>query len=323
MKPRSLALAAAGAPMSPGCEALFIVNPAAGHGRGRARWERGRELAESLWPGLQVAMTQRPGHGRELARAAALGGTELVVAVGGDGTLGEVVDGYLAAPETSRRRAVVATFPAGSGCDFARHVGVPRDPQAWAAAMAAGTRTRLDAALATFRAPDGAPRARHFLNVAALGLAGDVAAGVERRGKFLGGTLTYLLEGLLSIASARPKRMRLVVDGVAEPAAEYHLVAAANTSTIGGGMKLAPGADERDGLLEVLTVGALSKGELLRLMPAIYAGGHVGAPGVVLRRARRLEIHSDEVLPLNIDGDLDGRAPAVFEVQPKALPFLL
>ena len=302
---------------------LFIVNPAAGHGRGRSRWEKGRRLAEKLWPGLQVADTERPGHGRELARAAILAGTELVVAVGGDGTLGEVVDGYLAAPETSRRRAVVATFPAGSGCDFARHMGVPREPEAWAAAMAAGNRTRLDAALATFRAPDGAPRARHFLNVAALGLAGDVAVGVEKRGKALGGALTYFLEGLLAIAGARPKRMKLIVDGREEPPADYQFVAAANTSTIGGGMKVAPGADARDGLFDVLTVGALTRTELLKLMPSIYAGGHVGAPGVTLRRARRLEIHSEEDLPLNIDGDLDGRAPAVFEVQPKALPFLL
>lgn len=304
-------------------KALFVVNPAAGHGRGHARWEKGRELAERLWPGLEVAVTERPGHGRELARAAVLAGTELVVAVGGDGTLGEVVDGYLAVPETARRRAVVATFPAGSGCDFARHMGVPREPAAWAAAMAAGKRTRLDAALATFRTRDGAPRARHFLNVAALGLAGDVAVGVAERGKPLGGTLTYLFEGLLAIARARPRRMRLVVDGREEPASEYHFVAAANTSTIGGGMKVAPGADAMDGLLDILTVGALSRGELLKLMPSIYAGGHVGAPGVVLRRARRLEIHSDETLPLNIDGDLDGTAPAVFEVQPKAIAFLL
>jgi diacylglycerol kinase (ATP) len=276
-----------------------------------------------LWPDLEVAVTNSPGHGRELARAAVLAGTEMVVAVGGDGTLGEVVDGYLAVPETARRRAMLATFPAGSGCDFARHMGVPREPEAWAAAMGAGKRTRLDAGLATFRTRDGAPRARHFLNVAALGLAGDVAVGVEKRGKPLGGTLTYLLEGLLAIAGARPRRMRLVVDGREEPTAEYQLVAAANTSTIGGGMKLAPGADAQDGLLEVLTVGALSRGALLRLMPLIYAGGHVGAPGVVLRRVRRLEIHSDEELPLNIDGDLDGMAPAVFEVQPKAIAFLL
>jgi YegS/Rv2252/BmrU family lipid kinase len=310
-------------PPSDRVKTLFIVNPAAGHGRGHSRWETGRALAGRLWPRNEVRVTQHPGHGRELSRAAILDGTELVVAIGGDGTLGEVVDGYLCVPEKARRLASVATFPVGSGCDFARHMGVPRAPEAWAAAMAAGRRRRIDAALASFRTRDGAPRSRHFLNVAALGLAGDVAAGVERRGKPLGGTLTYLLEGLRAIAGARAKRMTLVVDGREEAPAEYHLVAAANTGTIGGGMKLAPQANAEDGLLEVLTVGALSRMELLRLMPSIYAGGHIGAPGIALRRARRLEVFSDEPLALNIDGDLDGVTPAVFEALPKAVAFFL
>jgi YegS/Rv2252/BmrU family lipid kinase len=302
--------------------ALFVVNPAAGHGRGGARWDEVRRLAAGLWPEHEVRFTEGPGHGRELSRAAVLGGADLVVAVGGDGTLGEAVDGYLSAPEAARAAAALATFPAGSGCDFARHAGVPREPRAWAAAMAAGRRRRLDAARASFRGRDGAARSRHFLNVAALGLAGDVALGVERRGKALGGALTYLLESLRAIAAARPRLMTLVVDGRAEAPAEYHLVAAANTSSIGGGMRVAPGADAEDGLLDLLTVGPLSRPRLLRLMPKVYAGGHVGAPGVVLRRARRVEIDCDEPLPLNLDGDLEGAAPAAFEVLPKAVPFL-
>ena len=301
---------------------LFIVNPAAGHGRGAARWETARALISAVWPSPIVAFTERPGHGRELAHAAALAGTDVIVAVGGDGTLGEVVDGYLSVPEDARRMTTVATFPAGSGCDFARHAGVPREPAAWARAMAAGNRRRLDAATAVFR--DGESiRTRHFLNVAALGLAGDVALGVHKRGKPLGGTITYFLEGLLAVAGARAKRIKLIVDGKEEVPAEYHLVAAANTSTIGGGMKLAPAADMQDGLLDLVTVGPMARLELLKLMPRVYEGGHVGADGVTIRRVRRVEIHCDEPLPLNLDGDLDGAAPAVFEAVPKALPFLL
>lgn len=302
---------------------LFIVNPAAGHGRGAARWRAARAHAARLWPGHDEVLTEGPGHGRRLAHDAALAGTGLIVAVGGDGTLGEVVDGFLSAPETARRGACLATYPAGSGCDFARHAGVPSDPDAWAAAMTAGRTRRLDGALASFRGLDGAPRQRRFLNVAALGLAGAVAEGVHKRGKPLGGTLTYLFEGLLAVATGRPVRLRLTVDGAAEPWAEYQLAAAANTSTIGGGMKVAPDADMEDGRLDLLTVGPLSRGELLRLLPKVYSGGHKGAPGVVLRRAERIEVESDRPLPLNLDGDLEGATPAVFEVLPGAIPFRL
>ncbi|MEQ1920148.1 MAG: hypothetical protein ABL955_13210, partial [Elusimicrobiota bacterium] len=162
-----------------------------------------------------------------------------------------------------------------------------------------------------------------FLNVAALGLPGEVAVTVARRGKFLGGTLTYLVEGALAVLGAKAKRMRLVIDGVEEPAASYHLVAAANTSTFGGGMKLAPQADAEDGLLDLLTIADMPRAELMALLPRAHSGGHLGRPGVTLRQARRIEIHSDEALPLNIDGDADGMAPVVFEVLPKALAFRL
>ncbi|PIR16618.1 MAG: hypothetical protein COV48_09565 [Elusimicrobia bacterium CG11_big_fil_rev_8_21_14_0_20_64_6] len=302
---------------------LFIVNPAAGHGRAGGRWEQVRALAKAVCPEMEIVRTERPGHGRELTRAAVESGVEVVVAVGGDGTLGEAVDGYLAVPSPVRRNSSLATFPAGSGCDFANHMGVPREPEAWVRAFAAGGQRRLDAGRATFRAADGTPRARHFLNVAALGIPGDVAVSVASRGKFLGGTLTYLVEGALAALTAKARRMRLTIDGVEEAPANYHLVAAANTSTFGGGMRLAPQADAEDGLLDLITIADMPRAELLSLMPRAYSGGHVGRPGVTLRRARRIEIHSDEVLPLNVDGDSEGFAPAVFEALPKAIVFRL
>ncbi|MDP3543374.1 MAG: diacylglycerol kinase family lipid kinase [Elusimicrobiota bacterium] len=302
---------------------LFIVNPAAGHGRAGGRWEKARALAKNLYPDMELVRTEKPGHGRELAREAVSDGVDLVVAVGGDGTLGEVVDGYLAVPEAARRGTTLSTYPAGSGCDFSGHMGVPREPEAWAEFLAAGTRRRLDAGRATFRAADGAPRSRHFLNVAALGLPGEVALAVDRHGKFLGGTMTYLVEGVLAVLAAKARPMRLTVDGATEPEARYHLVAAANTSTFGGGMRLAPGADAEDGLLDLLTIADMTRPELLSLLPRAYAGAHAGRPGVVLRRARRIEIHSEESLPLNIDGDADGLAPVVFEALPKAIAFRL
>ena len=127
----------------------------------------------------------------------------------------------------------------------------------------------------------------------------------------------------MAVLSAKAKRMRLTIDGVEEAPAAYHLVAAANTSTFGGGMKLAPSADAEDGLLDLLTIEDRTRAELLALLPRAYSGGHIGCPGVVLRRARRIEIDAEEALPLNIDGDAEGVTPAVFEVLPKAVAFRL
>jgi diacylglycerol kinase (ATP) len=300
-------------------QTFFIVNPAAGHGRAGRRWKAAYEAAARLHPSHRVIETERSGHGRELARRAVEDGARLLVAVGGDGTLGEVVDGFLSAAEDARQGAAVATFPCGSVCDFAGHMRIPRDPRAWAESFAKGSVRRLDAILAAFQA-DGATRTRRLLNMAAAGLPGDVAAAVAKRGKPLGGTLTYLLEGALAAATASPRPMRLTVDGKAEEGA-YHLFTVANTSTFGGGMKVAPGADAADGLLEVVTIGALSRAALLALMPRAHSGAHAGRPGVSIRQARTVELTTDEPLPLNLDGDLEGTTPARFEVLPGILPF--
>ena len=86
-------------------------------------------------------------------------------------------------------------------------------------------------------------------------------------------------------------------------------------------MKLAPDADAEDGLLDLLTIADMPRVELLALLPRAHSGGHLGRPGVALRRARRIEIRSEDRLPLNLDGDADGEGPAVFEVLPRAIAF--
>jgi diacylglycerol kinase (ATP) len=269
-----------------------------------------------------VWTTAGPGDGAVLARRALESRYTTVVAVGGDGTLGEVVNGYLDAPEALRDRAALATWPAGSGCDFGRQVGARPDPQQLAAGLTAGTVRRLDVGRVTCQDAMSRPTHRHFLNVAACGLAGEVALAVQRRGKALGGRLSYLVEAVHAIARARPRPMQLIVDGRVEPPVPYHLVVVANTSTFGGGMRVAPAADPSDGWLDLVTVGAVSRGQLLGLLARARTGGHVGRPGVTLRRVRRLQVTGEGSGPLNLDGEAWGELPATFEICSGAIRWL-
>jgi diacylglycerol kinase (ATP) len=302
---------------------LFIVNPAAGHGRAARRWARARARATTACPDAAVWTSTAPGEAASLARRGLEAGFTVLVAVGGDGTLGEVVDGVLAAPPALRAPAAVATWPAGSGCDFARAVGIRRDPAQLAALLARRAPRRLDAGCVTSGAAGDGPRRRHFVNMAAIGIATDVTLAVGRHGPRLGGTLSYLVQALAAIARARPRRLALTVDGVAEPPAAYHLVVVANTRMFGGGMAVAPDADPADGRLDLVTVGAVGRGALLGLLARAYSGAHVGQPGVAVRRVRRVEVTAAEPWPLTLDGDLDGTLPAVVEVLPGALPVLV
>lgn len=298
---------------------FFIVNPAAGHGRAGRFWAGLRERALAVAPGSAEAFTERPGHAAELARAAALAGAGAVVAVGGDGTFCEALEGVMSLPPEGR--SALGAFPAGSGCDLARHLGCPRDPGGLLAMLKAGRTRPIDAGRVEFEREGGGRGARHFVNIAAFGLAGDVARHIKKMGKPLGGTVSYAVSSVLAIAGARPRRLRLKADG-RDLSGSYHLGVLANTSSMGGGMLVAPGARDDDGGMDLVLVGDMGRLALLRKFPLLYRGAHLGTPGVSLVNLRRLEADSDGEVWLNIDGEAEGKFPAVFEVLPRAVRVL-
>jgi YegS/Rv2252/BmrU family lipid kinase len=302
---------------------LVILNPAAGHGRAAQRWARARAGLGSLGGDLTVWPTTRPGEGADLTRRGLAAGYRRLLAVGGDGTVSDVVEGYLGAPEAERADAAVGTWPIGSGCDVARALGVRSDPGQLARLLRNPAIRRLDVGRVTWAEAAGPPRTRHVVNMAAFGLAGEVAEAVARRGKPFGGTLSYLVEALRVIARARARVVTLVVDGVPEPAAPYLVGIVANTPTIGGGMRVAPAADAADGRLDLVTVAPCPRRMLLALLARVYPGTHVGQPGVTLRRVGRLDLRSATPVPLNLDGDPARAAIAAIEVLPGVLPMLV
>jgi YegS/Rv2252/BmrU family lipid kinase len=300
---------------------LFILNPAAGHGRAARAWNSIKNEALRILPDSGCVTTERPGHAAELARAAIERGTARLIAVGGDGTFSEMLEGVMGAPEHLRRRLTLGALPAGSGCDLARHLGYPSGRDAQLELLARGKPRPLDVGRVSYRGGDGAPRVRHFINIAAFGLAGDVARRVKRLGKPLGGTLSYLAASLLAQLNARAKVIKLTADG-RDISGLCHMGVLANTSSMGGGMLVAPGAVDDDGLMDLVLVGDMSRLALAANMPRLYKGTHLSSPGVTVTRLRRLEAESEETVYLNIDGEADGTLPAVFEVLHRAVSVL-
>lgn len=297
---------------------FFIVNPAAGHGRAAGVWNSVREQALRLAPGSRAAFTAAAGEATQLALAAALEGAERIIAVGGDGTFCEVLEGAMAAPPEVRRRLSLGAIPAGSGCDLARHLGCPRGRDGIIGMLARAASRPLDVGRVNFTREDGSPGVRHFINIAAFGLAGDVARHIKKMGKPLGGTVSYALSSLRVMLGARAKDLRLKADG-RDISGRYHLGVLANTSSMGGGMLIAPGTKDDDGLMDLVLVADMGRLALAGKFPKLYSGRHLGEPGVSLTGLRRLEADSDEEVWLNIDGEAEGRLPAVFEVLPGAV----
>jgi diacylglycerol kinase (ATP) len=308
-------------------EAVLIVNPAAGHGRAGRAWPKlARELAAA---GLSFAAvpTSKPGEASLLAARALRDGAATVVAVGGDGTANEVVNGFFAegAGGPINPEARFGLIPAGTGGDLARALGLlGRTPAELAQILGSdgGART-IDLGRAHYVGRDGRPTDRYFLNGVDLGLGGEAVVAIEgqsRPVKALGGFVTYLVGAVQSIAQHQSHQVRYVVDGGTWRSARTDTIWVANAPFTGGGMKVAPHALLDDGLLDVLIVSAVSKRELLtRLLPGIYRGTHLQHPAVQHFRARQIQVETSERLLIQLDGEQPGQAPAELTVVPGTL----
>jgi diacylglycerol kinase (ATP) len=260
----------------------------------------------------ETLFSERPGHLIELARAAVDGGARLVVAVGGDGTLNEVVNGI------AGRDVELATIPLGTGMDFVRTYAIPtRFDDAVRVALQGATRT-IDAGRVRYRTWGGDEAERWFANVGSVGMSGAVAQRANGMSKALGGKATFLYALTRVFFEWENTEVTVTLDD-GEHRGLMHDVVVANGVWHGGGMKLAPDALPDDGLFDVVLIGDVGKIDFLTTAPKIYKGRHVTHPKVEVLRSKRVEVDAAERLPIEVEGEQIGTTPAVFEVVPGAL----
>lgn len=298
-----------------------IVNPAAGRGRVRRLWPTLEPRLRAIVPDLTVERTPAPGAATPLTRTAVREGAERIVAVGGDGTLHEVVNGFFEEDGTPFSPAPVLTpLACGTGTDFRRSLGVP--PAGDAVDRLSTPRTRrIDLLRVTYTEASGERSHRYALNVASFGLSGRVVEALGSGGRGVPGRLYYLSALLRALASHRPFAVVITVDGTTVPAGATHLVAVANGHSFGGGIRIAPDAVLDDGRLDVTALHDASAWALLGRLPHFYRGTHPALDGVTTLRGRRLVARPlrDTPIPLEADGELLGRLPAAVTVVPDAL----
>ena len=288
---------------------LVIVNPIAGGGRTlrSMSWLRER-LAQR--PEARLEVTGRRGDAEALAADAAGAGHDRVVVIGGDGTVQEVVNGLLAGglpPE-------LGIVPLGSGNDLARSLGLPADPaSAWRIAIGRETR-RLDVA----RARNGSGAERWFASAGGVGFDAQVAAAmIDRRG-WQAGRSGYLLTTLSELRRYANRRVTLDVDGTSSSHVAL-LVAIANGSYYGGGMRIAPDARADDGILDVCVVGDISRLTAIRQLPNLYRGTHVRHPQVSTHTGGTVTVDGEPETRIHLDGEPFGSLPLRVALTPGAL----
>jgi len=284
----------------------LIVNPSAGAGRAAQRLPVVAAELRALGIESRQEKTTSIDHAAELARTAGEAG-EAVFTLGGDGLVG-VVAGALADTGTP-----MGVLPGGRGNDFARVLGIPRDPGEAVRVLASARERKLDLAEAN---------GRPFIGIASCGF-DSVANRIANESRLVKGNLVYLYAALRSVATWKPARFELVLDGNVRVYSGWS-VGACNSKAYGGGMYAAPNAELDDGLLDVVVCERTSRFTFVfRVLPRVFKGTHVELPYVHELRAREVMVSADRPFAMYADGDPVGDLPVTVRVRPGALTVLV
>lgn len=304
---------------------LVIVNPKSAGGSTHERW---REISSDLrahFGPYNVAFTLRAAGGIELAKQGALDGRKLIIACGGDGTINEVANGIL----LSGVDCELGVFPSGTGGDFRRTLGIPSNPRDAAQSLKKGETRHVDVGKVTYQNFQGETESRYFLNVSSFGLATSIIERVKTTtslkwlpSPYLRGKASFALSSAQEVLDMRHTAVRVKIDDSDEKPLNTLNFAVANARFFGGGMKIAPEAKLSDGLLDVISIGDIPTSKVIFNAYSLYKGTHLHLPEVQSTKARRIEaspVDPEQEIHIEVDGELPGKLPAVFEIVPDAL----
>lgn len=298
---------------------VFIVNPSAAMGSTGREWPRIKALARDRLGPFQAFLTNGPGDAIRLTRLALLEGAEMVVCVGGDGTLNEVVNGFMGEDGPIQPEAMLGFIPRGTGCDFIKTVPIPRELNKALDLIKDPHARPIDLGRLKYREHNGYFSYRYFHNVVSFGLGGEVDERVNSTTKVFGGFISFIWATLVSILIYDKKRIHLKVDNGFEREVINWNVVVANGQYHGGGMWVAPGATVDDGLFHVTVIGDLTLAEVFLNLPKLYNGKILTIKKVKMLVGKKVEAYSDQRVLLDVDGEQPGQLPVIIDIVPGAL----
>lgn len=295
---------------------LAIVNPASANGATGRRWPELRRALDRVLSRWDNQFTLEPGDATHLARQGILDGYEMIVAVGGDGTLSEVASGFFAASEHEgtggvsdrliRNDMILTTVRAGTGGDFARSLKLAKRLPEAVAHLADGRDEPCDVGLVRYIGHDARPAQRAFINIASFGLSGLVHQKVSTTSKALGGKPYFLLGLSRALVSYRRQPVRVRVDGLDFYEGPIVIGVVANGQYFGDGMRFAPGAAPGDGRFEVLIQTRAGLREVFHVRD-LYSGKI--AEWDVVRRCQGRTVEVEPLGDAPVLWDIDGEQP--------------
>ena len=285
---------------------LFIVNPVAGKNKTKKLIPLIKEKMDKTNIKYNITLTTRPMEATTIAINALDEGYDVIVAVGGDGTVNEVARGIV-----EKKRGILGVIPAGTGNDLARSLDLPMDPETVLDLIIKGNHKKIDI---------GIIGDKSFINVAGIGFDTEVLNSARSIKKYLRGKFAYTFGVVKTLFTYKSKAVKITLDDK-EIDREILLVAIGNGKYYGGGMKICPNASIEDGYFDICIVKKLPKLMLLFIFPSVFLGKHIKIKKYVdMYRAKNVNITTQDKIYLNIDGEIkDVRKEISFELNEKSI----
>ena len=300
-----------------------IVNPFSARGKTAQRWQDIKEIVRSTFKEFRYIFTEKPKQATEIARDSLQEGYDLIIGVGGDGTLNEITNGFFRenSSQTINDAASLGIIPSGTGSDFIRFMKIPRDFRQSIQLIKDANMRPIDVGKITFRGQTVGPAYTYFINIADFGLGAEVIKNLAEIPSVRRGPILYYKGLLQTLTRYHSKPVRLILDDQETIEDSFVIGAIANGRIFGGGMIVAPHAEPDDGFFDVVLIEKMRRLEILFQSPRLYTGSIEKIKKVAVRRARKIEVHSDVPVHIEYDGELGGKLPASFEILRRTLNF--
>ena len=300
-----------------------VVNPVSSNGKTGHRWPNHEKKIKEAGINLEVKMTHYPGHAIKLTQDALKMGYKTIMAVGGDGTVNEVLNGFYENDKIINEDSVLLILSQGTGSDYIRSLNLTKDINDIIDTYNRYKIKKVDIGKITYLDFDSIKRSRYFINTADVGIGGETVEFVNQSSKIMGGLLTYLYGVIRTLIKYDNKKMKLKIDDKVIKEDILNSVMVSLGKYFGGGMIIAPEAEVDDGIFDITILGNLSKIETVLNLYRAYKGTHIYYKKIDYLKGKKVSIESDQRVLIDIDGECAGILPAEFEIYKQVFPILV
>lgn len=302
---------------------LAIINPASNGGKTSEKWPGFYNYFNNSNLEIKEVYTEYRGHAVELAKYAVLKGYKYIMAVGGDGTVNEIINGLIEKDKLLNPDLRLIIFSQGTGSDLIRTLNISSQVEDLFKTIKRDKSRKIDIIKAVYKNKENDKKCRYFVNAADCGMGAEVAARVNKKSKIKTGNISYLTAVFSTLFEYRNKEVEVYADGLKIYNGRLNTLVAANGKYFGGGIKIAPDAELSSGQINIILLKDFSRlGIILNLIKG-YKGSHLKHPKVESFGVKTLKIYSEPKMNLEVDGENIAETPVLFSVLEDKLSVLV